>query len=345
MSVIIFETTNQKLISDIAPLVSIPDGISAPDPWSSATVHTYYKSVVYISESQIGILAIFDSYPTIDSSQWQGSYFAIRESGSYYYISAFVGGPSTYSGEWIDGVVRHFNNIADAQAYGTEPPYNWKSVKTIKGKEGSFRLSDILNINEAQPVTDVPAAGNVNFTKKTKLDTLINRALETDGNPTKATVSFTLPNATYSFAKLVYKLGQMPEDEDDGVAIDITPDDSVAKIEDLEQDKSYWFAIFTNKTESNAVEYRTGEVSDEYYEFDYTGSIQTFTAPKTGYYQIETWGAQGGNATDGTNTARGGYGAYAVGEVLLQQGETIYINVGGQNGYGGGGNYTPPNNE
>ena len=85
--------------------------------------------------------------------------------------------------------------------------------------------------------------------------------------------------------------------------------------------------------------------SDEGYNFDYTGQIQTFTAPKTGIYSLETWGAQGGDATDGTNTARGGYGAYAYGEVLLQQGETIYINVGGQNGYGGGGNYTPPNNE
>ena len=77
--------------------------------------------------------------------------------------------------------------------------------------------------------------------------------------------------------------------------------------------------------------------TDEGYNFDYTGEIQEFTAPKTGIYSLETWGSQGGNASDGTNSARGGYGAYAYGEVLLTQGDKLYINVGGQNGYGGGG--------
>ena len=29
--------------------------------------------------------------------------------------------------------------------------------------------------------------------------------------------------------------------------------------------------------------------------FDYTGGIQTFTAPDTGTYKLEVWGAQGGD--------------------------------------------------
>ena len=32
-------------------------------------------------------------------------------------------------------------------------------------------------------------------------------------------------------------------------------------------------------------------------EFNYTGEIQSFTAPVSGYYQLETWGAQGGDAS------------------------------------------------
>ena len=90
-----------------------------------------------------------------------------------------------------------------------------------------------------------------------------------------------------------------------------------------------------------------GKNQDNEWGFQYTGEIQTFTAPRTGIYQLETWGAQGGNAEDSENelVARGGYGAYAVGEVLLTQGDTLYIGVGGQNGYNGGGNYVPPNNE
>ena len=84
-------------------------------------------------------------------------------------------------------------------------------------------------------------------------------------------------------------------------------------------------------------------------EYDYTGSEQTFTAPKSGYYKLETWGAQGGSFKQ---TQIGGYGAYSTGNVYLEEGETIYINVGGEGenqsdsydmystigGYNGGGN-------
>lgn len=78
-----------------------------------------------------------------------------------------------------------------------------------------------------------------------------------------------------------------------------------------------------------------GEINE--WTYDYTGSIQEFTAPKTGRYKLEAWGAQGGNATSGNTTARGGYGSYSVGEVSLTQGDKLYIDVGGQNGYNGGG--------
>ena len=78
--------------------------------------------------------------------------------------------------------------------------------------------------------------------------------------------------------------------------------------------------------------------------YNYTGHEEVFVAPTTGYYQLETWGAQGGN----TNEYNGGYGAYSTGKVLLNAGEELYINVGGQGqsncitancqgGYNGGG--------
>lgn len=75
------------------------------------------------------------------------------------------------------------------------------------------------------------------------------------------------------------------------------------------------------------------------WEFDYTGNYQTFTVPTDGYYNIELWGAQGGNMTgtgyksDGTSrgqlTYTGGKGAYTKGVIYLTKGETIYIYVGG----------------
>ena len=79
--------------------------------------------------------------------------------------------------------------------------------------------------------------------------------------------------------------------------------------------------------------------------FDYSGSEEVFTAPISGYYKLETWGAQGGSYND---TYHGGYGGYSEGLVKLNKGDKLYINVGGsgkyigpngtiEGGYNGGG--------
>jgi len=52
----------------------------------------------------------------------------------------------------------------------------------------------------------------------------------------------------------------------------------------------------------------------------------TYTAPYTGTYKLEVWGAQGGTA----NSISGGYGGYSVGEVSLSKNDMLYINVGGK---------------
>ena len=81
--------------------------------------------------------------------------------------------------------------------------------------------------------------------------------------------------------------------------------------------------------------------------FDYVflGSERTFQAPVTGNYSLEAWGAQGGECSQ----RRGGYGGYSYAEVTLQEGDILYINVGGMGdgkdcttitnsgGYNGGG--------
>ncbi|MDD3453451.1 MAG: glycine-rich protein [Bacilli bacterium] len=75
------------------------------------------------------------------------------------------------------------------------------------------------------------------------------------------------------------------------------------------------------------------------WEYDYTGSYQTFTAPYSGMYKVELWGAQGGSVN---TTYTGGLGAYTKGEVYLDQGEKLYVYVGQQpttvtGGWNGGG--------
>lgn len=66
-------------------------------------------------------------------------------------------------------------------------------------------------------------------------------------------------------------------------------------------------------------------------EFWYTGDYQVFTAPKSGYWQLEAWGSSGGYGNT-TDTAIG-YGGYTKGVIWLEQGTTLYVYVGqkGQN--------------
>ena len=62
--------------------------------------------------------------------------------------------------------------------------------------------------------------------------------------------------------------------------------------------------------------------------FNYTGDVQTFTAPVTGYYTLECYGAQGGYASSGL----GGKGGLSRLTYPLTQGDVLYIYVGGQGG-------------
>ena len=64
------------------------------------------------------------------------------------------------------------------------------------------------------------------------------------------------------------------------------------------------------------------------YDFNYTGASQTFTAPYTGYYKLEVWGAQG------NGLYYGGFGGYSVGVVLLNKDDILYVYVGGMGGSG-----------
>ncbi|HOB63634.1 MAG TPA: glycine-rich protein [Clostridia bacterium] len=80
--------------------------------------------------------------------------------------------------------------------------------------------------------------------------------------------------------------------------------------------------------------------------FNFTGGMQTFTVSVTGYYNIELYGASGGNS----NTAAGyGRGGKVAGTIYLKAGDVLYIFVGGagkegvgsdSGGYNGGGNAT-----
>lgn len=71
--------------------------------------------------------------------------------------------------------------------------------------------------------------------------------------------------------------------------------------------------------------------------FEFIGAEQAWIVPN-GVTEIEVhlFGAQGSNGT-GSNPGIGGFGAEVSGTLSVLPGETLYIYVGGQNGYNGGG--------
>ena len=62
--------------------------------------------------------------------------------------------------------------------------------------------------------------------------------------------------------------------------------------------------------------------------YDYTGGEQTFTAPVSGTYKLETWGAQGMENTGTSGKTLGGYGGYSVGKAVINKANNLYVVVG-----------------
>ena len=107
------------------------------------------------------------------------------------------------------------------------------------------------------------------------------------------------------------------------------------------------YALFSfTKTSSNVIEGKVGKINYTT-NFSYTGECTTYIAKSDGYYNLEVWGAQGGNYN---TTYVGGLGGYSKGIVYLTKGTTLYVCVGGQpqtvtttktavpGGFNGGGN-------
>jgi len=69
--------------------------------------------------------------------------------------------------------------------------------------------------------------------------------------------------------------------------------------------------------------------------YSYTGSFQTLTAPVSGSYKFEVWGAAGGNKGPAGGNGNPGLGGYSYGNKILTAGQVIYIYVGGAGGNAG----------
>ena len=110
-------------------------------------------------------------------------------------------------------------------------------------------------------------------------------------------------------------------------------------------DNDSWGIVVSNLTKRTKC--NVYFISDIKVDFDYTGGEQTFTAPVSGTYKLETWGAQGGNNSYSLDDGYG-KGGYSVGYIKIEKSDILYIFVGGAGqstsdssggigGYNGGG--------
>ena len=84
---------------------------------------------------------------------------------------------------------------------------------------------------------------------------------------------------------------------------------------------------------------RCGYIASYSAAFDYRGGVQTFVAPTSGTYSIDVYGAQGGSSAN----ASGGAGGRSYGNIYLNAGTALYVQIGScpgrsnAGGYNGGG--------
>ena len=73
-------------------------------------------------------------------------------------------------------------------------------------------------------------------------------------------VNYYLPDYDYTYAKITYKQDSEPDSETDGESVEILKDETSVNIEGLEEEKTYYFKIFTDKSESEAFPYTVTEI-------------------------------------------------------------------------------------
>lgn len=254
--------------SNIDPLESIPSpmlisGAYNPIFYSDTPL---YNSAVFQNASnkkEYSGIWFFSSEPTLtkgggyNGNTWSTSKWT---DGTYWAVTFYVGNGDNskvqeYTVPFYDTRQDFYNYVSTKLA----PAYTFSPVQSITGNGKTYTLSQIASasINNGEPMNDVPATGNVDFTKQSKVNTLVENALSILPSVTKATVTYTMPLVSYSYVKLVYKEGDIPETVDDGTAMDISAEDNVAIVNGLEEDKAYYFVIFTSKTISEPYYFRT----------------------------------------------------------------------------------------
>ena len=125
---------------------------------------------------------------------------------------------------------------------------------------------------------------------------------------------------------------------DGGVTLNETAFSTIT-IDNLTMDTEYTVTVYGDDNTSD-IGNCMGKtlIYESFNNYDYQPSAYTEPIEVSGYYKLQVWGAQGGrtyepNITDlgdQYHSALGGKGGYSEGVIYLNNGDILYINVGGQ---------------
>lgn len=210
------------------------------DVYMQGYSHFVYGNENLANSQRWGFVAAVD-----DVSQKGFFAMLIKDSG-FSRVSFWAGtSPPSLNHTWRNGMY--------TLLIGSEHIYNWQSVTYI----GNYLLSNILNINNGEPVNNVSVQGNLSLASQTAVDSLISEVVL---DMSKIKVTYSIPSDTYSYIKLVYKRGSAPTSVSDGTAITITQVSTEQIIDGIADGGTYWFVIFTDISRSNAMSIETEAV-------------------------------------------------------------------------------------
>lgn len=236
--------------------------------------------------------------------------------------------------------------ISYGNKYGTLPTptrlgYSFDGWYTGEKGTGTKITSDtVYNVvgNQtlyAKWVDDVPPYGTAKLTFASGTYTLALTGQGDEGNGLNTTYGFALTSGTCESASYTNQTGTS-KTYNSGLTAGTTYYGCI-KLTDKAGNVAYLRSV--------GIPYSVSSGSDNLYS---SSGAYTYTAPVTGNYKLETWGAQGGSVTYSSATYRGGYGGYSTGTVSLKKGDVLYVHVGGAGtggimqesfpgGYNGGG--------
>lgn len=307
------------------------------------TDYTDGKKPIWDNASSEGIRA-YDASTSQSCFIYNSAIFAGSPEPSYHVVNVCLLANEAFTlkiqfkrsqdSEWMEANTQNYNKLNNGFYTVSSSPITIKSAVT------DLRTTTIISsgFDNSKPVTselDIPIFSDYSEYGQFVLSPAPSASVE---------VSYDIPQGDYDYVKLVFKKDRIPADVNDGYAVDLDPTAHSVEVSGLSKTLGtrYYFVIFTDKSVSDEFIYDVAEIPPfDHQDFAKTDNIETFTVPKTGRYKLETWGAQGGNAESDGVTARGGYGSYSTCDIELGEGQSIYVNVGGQDGYNCGGSVSP----